>query len=225
MGRRFAIGDIHGCSRTFKKLLFEELRIERTDSLWCVGDYIDRGPDSKGVIDLILDLRNDGFNITTLRGNHEQMMMDSLKDEVHLWLWMANGGDETLRSFGISSYREMKPLYMDFFNHTHYYVKEGDFIVAHAGLNFSIEDPFKDTYSMLWIRSFEQDHEKLNGKTLIHGHTPISLYYIEKQKDEKIINIDGGCVYKPHGKYGHLVAYDMDTREFRAVEYADQMNE
>lgn len=221
MGRRFAIGDIHGCSRTFRKLLLEELNIQKSDSIWCVGDYIDRGPDSKGVIDLIINLQNDGFNITALRGNHEQMMMDSTKDEIHLWLWMANGGEETLGSFGITSYHEMEEKYRDFFAKTPYYVSTGDYIITHAGLNFSIDDPFTDTYSMLWRRSFEQEHEKLAGQTLIHGHTPISLYYIEKQKGQKIINIDGGCVYKTLGKYGHLVAYDMDSGEFRAVEYAD----
>ena len=81
MERIFAIGDIHGCSKTFKKLLLDKIKINKSDTIYCVGDYIDRGEDSKGVIDFILDLRAEGYTIHTLRGNHEQMLLDSIADK------------------------------------------------------------------------------------------------------------------------------------------------
>lgn len=220
MGREFAIGDIHGCSVTFRKLLLDILQADVNDRIICVGDYIDRGPDSKGVVDLIVDLREKGYQIETIRGNHEHMMMESTRDEMHFWLWMANGGEATLKSFGISSYDEMPSVYKDFFSATGYFHTRGNYIFTHAGLNFNAEDPFTDTNSMLWIRGFEADNQWLNGRTLIHGHTPLSMHYLERQTGP-VINIDGGCVYKPFGKYGYLVAYDLQQRKFISAEYCD----
>ena len=72
----FAIGDIHGCFKTFKKLLLEEIGIQQSDKIYCIGDYIDRGNDSKGVMDFIINLRIAGYHVYTLRGNHEQMMLE-----------------------------------------------------------------------------------------------------------------------------------------------------
>ena len=93
MKRTFAIGDIHGCVATFKYMLFEELKIQKEDIIYCLGDYIDRGSDSKGVIDLILSLREEDFNINTLRGNHEEMMMQSVNGLDNFSLWFENGGN------------------------------------------------------------------------------------------------------------------------------------
>ncbi len=68
MPRIFVIGDIHGCSNTFKKLLLAKISIKKTAKIYCIGDYIDRGNNSKAVIDFILKLRKNGFHIHTLRG-------------------------------------------------------------------------------------------------------------------------------------------------------------
>jgi len=109
MSRVFAIGDIHGCSNTFRTMVREEINLQKSDVLYCIGDYIDRGNDSKGVIDLILELRTKGFTIHTLRGNHEQIMMDSGESKEMFRLWMVNGGDTTLRSFDAESYDDFAP--------------------------------------------------------------------------------------------------------------------
>ncbi|MEO6813790.1 MAG: metallophosphoesterase, partial [Ginsengibacter sp.] len=68
MKRVFAIGDIHGCIHTFKKLLLDKIKVDKSDKIYCLGDYIDRGHDSKGVIDFILQLRSEGYEIHTIRG-------------------------------------------------------------------------------------------------------------------------------------------------------------
>ncbi|MBK7956987.1 MAG: serine/threonine protein phosphatase [Bacteroidetes bacterium] len=79
MLRTFIIGDIHGCCNTFQRLVLDEICIRKSDKIYCLGDYIDRGPYSKGVIDFILSLRKSGYHIHTLRGNHEQMLLNSTK--------------------------------------------------------------------------------------------------------------------------------------------------
>jgi len=213
MRRILAVGDIHGCAKTFRKLLLEGLKIRKSDTLYCIGDYIDRGPDSKGVIDFILELRSKGFKIRTLRGNHEQLMLDSIKGEDDEEQWLFNGGEETLESFGVTSFREMKPEYQDFFKKTKFYMVNGPYIFVHAGLNFGPEDIFEDRDAMLWVRRFPVDKQKLGDRIIIHGHTPASIDDILYPERKDVINIDAGCVYKERPGQGYLVAIDLVARK------------
>lgn len=213
MNSTFAIGDIHGCSNTFRKLLLEKIKIDKSDAIYCVGDYIDRGRDSKGVIDFILNLRAEGYQIHTLRGNHEQMLLDSITQESELNIWLKNGGTETLRSFNIRSLDELPENYLSFFQETKYYYKIKDYIIVHAGLNFDRKDIFADKDAMLWIRDFSPVQPALKDLTLIHGHTPKRLDHILNQKGN-CLNIDGGCVYIKRRKMGKLVAFDLGERKY-----------
>jgi len=213
MERIFAIGDIHGCSKTFKKLLLHKIKINKSDTIYCVGDYIDRGEDSKGVIDFILDLRAEGYTIHTLRGNHEQMLLDSIADEFETYLWLRNGGSDTLRSFGIQSLRELQATYLSFFKETQFYFKIKNYIIVHAGLNFNRENILADKEAMLWIRDFDPVQPALKELILIHGHTPKPLDYILNQKGN-CMNIDGGCVYTKNKNLGKLVAFDLNERKY-----------
>ena len=140
MSKKFAVGDIHGCCKTFRKLLLEKIIIEKTDEIICVGDYIDRGPDSKGVVDLIMELRDEGYTITTLRGNHEDMLLSSLGSKEYFKMWLVNGGDTTLNSFNISSIERLPEDYIQFFKNTEYYAETPDYILVHAGLNFAAKN-------------------------------------------------------------------------------------
>jgi serine/threonine protein phosphatase 1 len=162
------------------------------------------------VIDIILDLWEKGYSIHTLRGNHEQMMMDSEKSESDLMLWLRNGGVEALQSFGKGSYADLDEVYRRFIEETKHYIELEDHVLAHAGLNLNAEDPLADRSSMLWSR---QPHfAKFNGKTIIHGHTPIPLQQLLAQDLNGFsINLDGGCVYKKSG-YGYLCALDLDRK-------------
>ena len=201
----FAIGDIHGCCKTFKKLLLEEIGIEPSDKIYCVGDYIDRGNDSKGVIDLILDLRIKGYHIYTLRGNHEQMMLEPER----LDQWLENGGGETLKSFGISSVSQLPHKYLAFLKQTAFFIETDKYIFVHAGLNFRIESPFTDKEAMIWTRDEYFVKTKINNKILIHGHTPIPFESMYKQLNNNKINIDGGCVYTSRPGLGNLIALSV----------------
>ena len=216
MSRIIAVGDVHGCSQTFKKLLVEEINVLPQDKIYCLGDYIDRGTDSKGVIDFIIELRASGYNIHTLRGNHEQLMMDSEKSEEAFEHWYMNGGNNTLQSFGIDLYSEMPAIYKSFFSTTKLCIQSGPYIFVHAGLNFSNEDIFKDKEAMLWIRDFNPYQKALGIKKLIHGHTPASIEVILNQQDN-CINIDGGCVFAQNPNLGKLVAVDLTNNKFHSI--------
>ncbi len=216
MERMFAIGDIHGCNEALQKMLFDEIKIKKGDTIYCIGDYIDRGPDSKGVADTIISLRQEGFQIHVLRGNHEQMMMDSEKDKTEKILWLRNGGDTTLKSFEADSYNSIEEHYRTFYEGTKYYIINGDYIFVHAGLNFWKEDIFEDKDAMLWTRDFYPQQNSLGNRTMIHGHTPQPLNYILSQKGN-CINIDGGCVYNDRKNLGNLIAISLPEKEFIIV--------
>jgi len=211
MKRIFAIGDIHGCNDAFQQMLFVEIKIKKQDKIYCIGDYIDRGPESKGVIDTIISLREKGYHIHALRGNHEQMMMDSEQGEESFEQWYINGGNTTLKSFEVDTYTAMPEKYKQFFLNTKYYISANDYIFVHAGLNFWRNNIYEDKDAMLWIRDFNPQQNVLGNKILIHGHTPKSLHYILNQKGN-CINIDGGCVFNDHKNLGNLVAIALPEK-------------
>jgi serine/threonine protein phosphatase 1 len=213
-GRIFAISDIHGCASTFQKLVKEVIQLQQSDNLYLIGDYIDRGNDSKGVVDFILQLQEEGHHLFLLRGNHEQIMMDSVNDTETYDLWIQNGGDQTLQSFGIKSYKDLPLTYRLFFEKTVRCLTYEKFVIVHAGLNFSNENIFEDEQAMLWVREMRIDRQKLGDRVILHGHTPKPLDFILSQNKQDAINIDGGCVYKASNGYGHLVAYDLTEGKF-----------
>lgn len=213
MVRAFAIGDIHGCIHTFRKLLFEKIKIEQQDIIYCLGDYIDRGNDSKSVLDLILSLRSENYNIQTLRGNHEQMLLDSLHSPDSMEMWMYNGADATLASFGVNSPNELDPKYLQFFRETKLFIEYKNYILVHAGLNFSLPEILEDKEAMLWARGFSDHQPSLGDRIMLHGHTPIPLKKIQKQNGN-CINVDGGCVYTEFNSLGNLVAFDLNEKKY-----------
>ena len=126
MTKKWVIPDIHGYSATLRALIEEQVRPSRNDTIYFLGDYIDRGPDSKGVIDFITGLRDDDYNIRTLRGNHEDYFIRIFDNETvqknflgityqnHLKKeWFRYGGRETLKSFGISDVHDIPPRYVN----------------------------------------------------------------------------------------------------------------
>lgn len=213
--RLFAIGDIHGCSRTLRRLLIDKIGIRIPDEIICVGDYIDRGPDSRGVVDFLLDLRSQGFTVHTLRGNHEQLMLDSDGDPESLIHWLRNGGNETLQSFGVSAFSQLDAHYRSFFESTQYIVERDNYIFVHAGLDWTAEDPFQNIDAMLWTREPFIDHPMIGDRIIIHGHTPLTLEIILAQDCTRgPVNIDGGCFHTQRTGLGHLIALELDSMEF-----------
>ncbi len=215
---RYAIGDVHGCNASLKMLL-QQIGPKRTDEVYFVGDLIDRGTDSKGVIDTIFDLKKIVSVVKCCRGNHEQLMFDSVKGETECAAWLRNGGDATMRSFHISSYDEMPEEYRLFFKSMEYYIDLPSALIVHASFNFDSNEPFDDTHAMLWSRTHRCDLSKTGNRPVIHGHTPVpfseSLEMITQGNGD--INIDTGCVYSERPGMGHLTALRIDDMKLISV--------
>jgi serine/threonine protein phosphatase 1 len=221
---RYAISDIHGCCRTFRFMVEEVLHLQPTDQLFLLGDYIDRGPDSKGVIDFILELRTKGYQVETLMGNHEAMMLETWEDAELLPWWLRNGGDTTLASFGIKELRQLPEQYWTFLDQLVYFHELPDYLLVHAGFDFTRGNPMANFEAMLWIRQFKVDKAFLGNRKIVHGHTPTPFARIQQNvadPDALVVNIDGGCVYKHIPEYGHLTALNLDTRELHGLPNRD----
>jgi serine/threonine protein phosphatase 1 len=219
MGRLFAISDIHGCYKPFYELVVNTIKLKKTDQLILLGDYIDRGDQSKDVIDFIIELDKKGFNITALTGNHEVMLTDSYQDKDMLPLWFMNSGISTLLSFGIQDIREIDIHYLDFLNNLEYYKIFGNFIFVHAGFNDLAINPFSDFHCMVWECRLSYDNPVLLGKTIIHGHRPKTISYVEKliREKSKVIPVDTGCVYEEEQGYGNLSALEVNSMTLFSV--------
>jgi serine/threonine protein phosphatase 1 len=211
--RIFAIGDIHGCFNAMKELVENKIKLKQEDKLIFLGDYIDRGPDSKAVIDYIIELQNNNYDVVTLLGNHEAMLIDALNNEDALSKWIQNGGSVTLKSFAIEALHDLEQKYVTFFNNLTLFYELDNYFFVHAGFNDKIEDPFSDNYCMLWMSTQQYFNPRLKDKTIIHGHSPVSLTIIQKQitSNNNAINVDGGCVY-PNAHLGKLVSLETNTR-------------
>lgn len=239
MINRWVVPDIHGCLKTLKTLLETRINLTRLDLVYFLGDYIDRGPDSKGIIDYIMSLERNGYNVHCLKGNHEDICVKSWKADrkrfafryllnilrflgLHISRsssieknWRANGGNSTLDSFGVKCPRDIGKEYIDWMNNTVEYIELDDFILVHAGLNFNIKNPLDDVSSMLGIRHFKVDRDKIRNKRVIHGHTPVDIDCIKKTVQSDVydsLSIDNGVISTRVG-LGNLVAYNIDTKE------------
>lgn len=212
----YAISDIHGNNDKFNNLL-DKLSLNKEDKLFLLGDYIDRGPDSKGVLDTIFRLKNTGYNLTCLRGNHEQMMLDAVNG-FDTDFWLRFGGKETMQSFSTELISVIPKIYIDFINSLDYYSIHEKFILVHAGVNMRSDKPLEDLESLIWLRNWERYFDKnwLGERVIIHGHTPTELSRIKSRANlNKVICIDNGSYMKDKDGFGSLAALNLDTLEFQ----------
>lgn len=216
----YAIGDIHGCNRTFNALL-DMLPLQSGDRLILLGDYIDRGPDSKGVIDTIFRLREAGFDVVCLRGNHEEMLLELFADGYDMSIWLFNGGRSTMASFGTDRLRDIAPEYRTFLRSTLFYYETPGYIFVHGGLRFGNPDPLSPPRDLLWLRHWyaDIDYAWLGDRIIVHGHTPESIETIEAQHArlarQQYLNLDNGCVYAGYDRgpgLGRLLAFCLETK-------------
>lgn len=219
MSRLFAISDIHGCYSTFYELVVNQIQLEKSDKLILLGDYIDRGDQSREVIDFIIDLKENGFDVTPLAGNHESMLLGSYVDPGILPLWFMNSGETTLQSFKIEDIRDLFGKYLEFFSGLEYYKSIGDLLFVHAGFNDNIENPFSDLEHMIWECMTAYINPVFRGKTIIHGHRPKRVEYVEKliREKSKVIPIDTGCVYDKELGYGFLSALEVNEMKLTSI--------
>lgn len=212
-----AIGDIHGCAKTLEALL-TRLKAHPDATFIFLGDYIDRGPDSYAVIELLLHF-NENHTCRFLRGNHEQMMLDCFYEEgpTHWDQWFTNGGKQTMDSY---ERRQLHPLetpgHADFISQTELYVETDGFVFVHGGMNplWSVERNLSesDPYDFMWERRHIKEIKPIWEKTVVFGHTPVH----EVIQEANLIALDTGCVFPDRG-YGTLSAIRLPEREIIGI--------
>ncbi|MFT7588036.1 MAG: serine/threonine protein phosphatase 1 [Limisphaerales bacterium] len=231
--RSFAISDIHGCQDTFRTLLFDRLNLTKSDKLYLLGDYIDRGPSSKGVLDIIRQLGKEGYQVTSLKGNHDDVFFqlwlkynEAAKENWEIW-----GGTETLVSFGAydKSFEYIPDIYFEEIEQMKNYVALDDYLLVHAGFNFSKDNIFEDKKAMCWAAKYYPyiDPEKTGNRIIVHGHTPLKKQEIIKRVAEMkhpVICIDAGCCYDDREDMGYLCALQLENRELIFQERTDEIH-
>lgn len=209
-GRRiYAVGDIHGRADLLARLrtmIAEDVARHPGSSPTTVflGDYVDRGAESKAVLDM---LAREAFPtpIMTLKGNHEAMMMGFLSGEGRDTVWIQNGGLETLHSYGVDvtrvrsgggfdeaaeSLREAMPAeHGRFLTGLQLTLTVGDYFFCHAGVRPGTPLERQVEGDLLWIREEFLTAKKPFGKVVVHGHTPTEQPEVRSNR----INVDTGA--------------------------------
>lgn len=231
----FAIGDIHGCLNELtllhKKILTHDKFNVKNDLIIYLGDYIDRGKNSKEVINQILKLKNNKIKTVNLMGNHDEFMIDFLFNKKNnIKNWLNFGLDQTLRSYGIevvdfikdgfgddiidqlrnTLLSTMSEEHINFFKDLELSFSSEKYLFVHAGIDpkKTLEDQTKEDF--LWSRSksfFDKDFKA--QKIIVHGHTPEENIINNPHR----INIDTGCYFS--GKLSSVCLSDHnDSRLF-----------
>jgi serine/threonine protein phosphatase 1 len=215
--RVFAIGDIHGCALELEALL-RKIAPTPHDLIVFLGDYVDRGPNSQRVIDIILDLESQ-CEVVALMGNHEHMFLDFLErpESAGAGLFILNGGASTLASYaGPAGSFDIPETHIRFLKSLKLYheveTNEGGYFFVHAGVPdvaLSKLNPETHGPQLLWIRQPFLMSRYHWEKIVVHGHTP----NIEPDVRPNRINLDTGCVYD-----GYLTAMELPSRRVIQVE-------
>jgi len=218
-GRQLVIPDIHGCTKTFEAL-FSKINPTKQDQIFLLGDYVTKGPDSKGLLEVLISLRSQ-FDVHFLLGNHDLELLDYFKTgdgHMKALLHSLNCDD----FFEISD--QEKEKYLNFLESLYYYFILDDFILVHAGLNFSLQNPFLGLEDILNIRDYYYDGKKAQNKTIVHGHvaSPFSKINEAISGYKKIIPLDNGAVNKGHKEeQGYLLCLNLETYELVKQENVD----
>ena len=236
----YAIGDVHGRLDLLEDLVAhirEDVAQHPSDSarsLIFLGDYVDRGPESRGVVDAVMSDLLPGFTTVRLMGNHEEAMLSFLDGESDGLDWLSFGGLETLLSYGVplrslpNSGEAVKALqaalieavperHVAFFRNCLLHYSVGDYVFVHAGVRPGITLEKQTQTDLLWIRDdFLRVRSALPGRVVVHGHTICDLPQNRSQR----INIDTGAFVS-----GRLTCLVLRGNERRFLSTGDQTAE
>jgi diadenosine tetraphosphatase ApaH/serine/threonine PP2A family protein phosphatase len=191
----YAVGDIHGRPDLLRRLLeLIELDAEvssqaKKRTLVFLGDYVDRGPDSRGVVERLISGLPRGFDTHFLKGNHEAILLDFFAEPWRLDDWLLNGGEETMKSYGVDTERlarfgaspetwreafaeALPEAHLRFFRNLELSVSFGDYLFVHAGVRPGVPLEAQAEADLIWIRAPFLNSAEPFGKIVVHGHTP-----------------------------------------------------
>jgi serine/threonine protein phosphatase 1 len=229
--RAYIVGDIHGRADLLADLLGlissdAQTATQHEKLLIFLGDYVDRGPNSKKVIDMILSARFPGFETIALMGNHEESMLAFLNDPIGAAEWLKYGGAETLLSYGVSmapgapkavslkaasrdlndALGEKHRQFLETLSDTH---TLGDFMFVHAGVDPKRPLAMQRPQELRWIREAFTSHSGLYEKVVVHGHTICA----NPELRENRVCIDTGAYYS-----GKLTCLVLDGAHKRFIQ-------
>jgi Calcineurin-like phosphoesterase len=210
----FAIGDIHGRSDLLEAmlaLLEARAELDRRENgapiVVFLGDYVDRGPDSRGVIDLLLGPRPLGYERRFLKGNHEQSMLAFMETPLDNRAWVLQGGAETLLSYGVQPPSPLGAVDEDWFaaaaalkaatpephraflDRLERYVELGDYAFVHAGVDAARPLDQQSDLDLYWSRARFLASKRRFSHRVVHGHTPADQPFA----DQRRVGVDTGA--------------------------------
>ena len=202
----YAIGDVHGRLDVLEPLLRDigrDVLVSKPDErplLVFLGDYVDRGPDSRRVVDRVLQITADGaFEVAALKGNHEEALLQFLEEPAFAATWMEHGGGPTLASYGVQPSaartdveswtrvrdafdKALPAAHRAFYKSLELMRVVGDYAFVHAGVRPGVALSDQAEHDLLWIRyEFLQDRGPF-GKVIVHGHTPTEAPQLLKHR-------------------------------------------
>lgn len=237
----FAIGDIHGRTDLLDKLLCQlesqanaEHREGRPPVVVFLGDYVDRGPDSRGVIEMLLSGRPYGYERRFLRGNHEQAMMAFAATPLENRAWLLQGGAETLISYGVQPPSPLQATEADwvkaaadlnlalpadhrtFLDRLERYVELGDYAFVHAGIDAARSLAEQTDDDLYWARQRFLNSKRRFSHRIVHGHTPSAAPYADARR----VGVDTGAYAS-----GMLTAARFEGEQVAFVSVSDRASE
>jgi serine/threonine protein phosphatase 1 len=193
----YAIGDVHGCFDKLVRLL-GRCRLHcgaRPMRLVCIGDYLDRGPQSRRVVELLIETQAAAPDqVICLCGNHEAMALAAAVQggEIEA-LWLLNGAAETLQSYGVAEAAALPMAHLEWFQSLPVSYDDGRRYFVHAGVDPRVPLERQSEEDQLWIREPFLSHGGDYGRLIVHGHTPVPNGVPDLRANR--LNIDTGAVF------------------------------
>jgi serine/threonine protein phosphatase 1 len=208
----FAVGDVHGCADELEELL-ASLPLNSDSVVVMLGDYIDRGPYSRRVIEILMEAQQK-HRVVTLSGNHEEMLREFLDgtNPQRVARFILNGGSSTLADFADDHGEWVIPkAHLEFLENLKLWYETDEHFFVHAGVpDVALKelDPVRDRDELLWIRRAFIGNTRKWEKRIVHGHTPVNAVEVSATR----INVDTACAYG-----GFLTAIELPSHRIYSV--------
>jgi serine/threonine protein phosphatase 1 len=192
----YAIGDIHGSLHKLRDLMMlcERHADGRTASFIFLGDYIDRGPDSRGVVEALMDMQSrQPDRVIALKGNHEAVALEVVDGETEAELWLREGGTATLRSYDIDDARDLPDEHVAWLRALPLCYDDGRRFFVHAGVDPEKPLGAQRGRDLIWIREPFLSDARDYGRLIVHGHTPQTDGIPDFRGNR--LNLDTGAVF------------------------------
>jgi serine/threonine protein phosphatase 1 len=192
----YAVGDIHGSLDKLHTLLAlcRQHADGRAMQFVFLGDYIDRGPDSAGVVRIMMALQDElQERVIALMGNHEAWVLALLEGSAATSVWLRNGGAQTLLSYGVRDVGDLPPAHLDWMRSLRLSYDDGRRLFVHAGVNPERPLDAQDEDDLLWIREPFLCDGRDYGRLIVHGHTPLETAMPELRSNR--LNLDTAAVF------------------------------